>query len=82
MAVYDTAGEIDHILRNGGEFCDPKAPTREEFEAGLDLGAIPDIGTVVDIGEPPAGWCPLPCDCGQPCAEFVGHRPPCVCFDG
>jgi hypothetical protein len=58
---------------------DPKAPTREEIEAGLDLGTVPDIGMVVDIGEPPAGWCPLLCECGRPCREFAGHRNPCDC---
>ncbi len=69
---------------------DPQAPTREEIhgpssvriaDAEIDLSPWLTEETP-DVGEPPSGWCPKDCDCGQPCAEFAGHQPPCMCFDG
>lgn len=55
----------------------PKAPTREEIDAGMTVEPF----QMDDIGELPSGWCDGVCQCGEPCTELAGHRP-CLYFAG
>lgn len=68
---------------------DPKAPTVDEInksgsvridEADFTMSPWLDDEPPGDIGEPPSGWCPKSCRCGEACGEFAGHRPPCACM--